>query len=310
MFTSSKSGHVLLCCIIAACFLFQFQTARAQIIVAWGGDYVSSAQPLAGKNSYFASPVDADGDAANDDSIGGRRFNLTTPMNPSSGYSGVSGTFYGGMITAHQDDLTSAVFDDADVQNQGPNDELHFHTSHSGHFHDMHMAMLWQQPDFLNGGIPFVFDANSSATLVTGQTSTESMVGAQARLMVRDGAGDFWLSEEFFASPQGNGDSFVWNSFTATSDGSWAAYNPFTQFTGTSDIGSDLRFDQSGTFSDKNFGSVTGVGIYFEQDTFHNNLDVHFESFVVNASNIPEPSSLAMVLAVLLPIGFRRARRR
>lgn len=128
-------------------------------------------------------------------------------------------------------------------------------------------------------------------------------------MLVRDGSNNFWLSQTAFTSPGAN-QSFTWDStnqgFSAISDGNWASFDPNAAFSGLG-AGTDLRFDQTGTFSSQKFSSITAIGIFFEQDTFHNNLDFHFESFRVSA--VPEPTSLMSLTAVAL-IAATRYRRR
>jgi len=285
---------------------------------------VSSTQDLQGINSFSDNVgIDADGDGNADDAIGGRLFSDSTPMNPTSGYSGTSGTFYGGAITAHQDSTDTADFDEFAIQNQGANDGLHVHLSHAGHFHDMHMLMYWDQADFLNGGdsVPVTFDENSSATIEIGQGPVENLTDAEVRLLVRDAFGNFWLSQAAFTSPNSN-DLFTWNSanqgFTSTSDGFWALYDPTSAFPktpgpGTSAAGSDLRFDQgSATFTEQNFSSITAIGYYFENDTFHNNLDFHIASFsAIAAAPVPEPSTITLLgVTALGLLGYRKRKRK
>lgn len=306
---SSIKFSILLLLLVVSMSFSDSGTVGGDVVVNWGGNYVSSSQDFQGINSYQQSGVDADGDGSDDDSIGGRTFNLNTPMNPTMGYSGTSGKFYGGGITARRDEANAVGFDDFGIQNHGPNDDMHFHLSQSGHFHDAHTVLHWKQEDFLNGDVPYYFDANSSAVLTMGQGSTESMVGAQARLLVQDINGDFWLSQTAFTSPQGAGDSFTWSGFTATSDGLWATFDPNASFTGGA-AGSDLRFDEANAiFVDKKFSSLQAVGIHFEQDTFHNNLDFHFSGFQLNAKAVPEPAGMGLVVALFSFLLVERRRK-
>ena len=237
---------------------------EADLVVNWHGLYVSSTQPLAG-NAFIGNGIDYDNDSVFDDEIGGRAFSVANPLSPSSGYSGTSGTFYGGAIVARLDySGGDTMFDKADIKNQGPNDSVHFHAQHGSALHNMHAILFWQQPDFLNGGSPITFNSASFARIAIGSTPTEGMVGSDIRLIVRDNSNNYWLSETAFSSPNAN-DEFLWNSsnqgFSATSDGRWASYDPTKAFTGFG-AGTDLRFDSSGPYSDQKFSSITGVGIF------------------------------------------------
>jgi hypothetical protein len=282
----------------------------ADIIVKFGGEYVSSSQPLAG-NAFISNGIDIDGDSSPDDEIGGRAFSSSLPFSPSSNYSGTSSRFYGGAILGRKDySAGDTAFDEAEIVNQGKSDSVHLHASHTSHLHDLRIVYFWEQADFLSGSGPVTFNADSLASITIGSSSTEGMSGAQIRLIVRDDSNNYWLSETALDSPNANED-FTWDSsnqgFSATSDGNWASYNPNTAFSG-SVAGTDLRFDQSGPYSDKKFSGVTGVGFFFEQDTFHNNLDFHFHTFEVNA--VPEPGALGVVAMVGLVSAARFRRRR
>lgn len=287
------------------------QLLYGDTVVSWGGNYVGTSQPLNG-NAFIGNGVDADGDAANDDEISGRAFDtdINNPFSPISGYSGTSGRFFGGAILTRRDySGGDTAFDEFEVKNQGPNDSVHMHASHANHQHNLRAAFLWQQADFLTGNTPMTFNSSSFATFSIGSSATENLVGAQVRLLVRDSMNNYWLSQTAMTSPGAN-DSFTWNSgnqgFSNSSDGFWASFDPFASLGGLG-AGTDLRFDQgAATFSDMKFSGITGVGIFFEQDTFHNNLDFHWEGFEVNA--VPEPSSVSLILGVGAAIAtcFRR----
>ena len=222
---------------------------------------------------------------------------MLNPFSPTSGYSGTSARFFGGAILTRRDYAGGdTAFDGAEVKNQGPNDSVHLHGSHANHQHNLHAAFLWQQADFLNGGLPITFNGNSFASFTIGSSATENLVGAQVRLLVRDDMDQFWLSKTAFNSPGAN-QTFTWNSgnqgFSNSSDGDWASFDPTSAFSGLG-AGTDLRFDQLGaTFSGMKFSSITGIGFFFEQDNFHNNLDFHWEGFEVNA--VPEPSTAGLL---------------
>jgi|LakMenE01Jun11ns_1017448.scaffolds.fasta_scaffold9943628_3 hypothetical protein len=296
--------------LFALLLLNQSHVLMADMIVDFGGEYVLSDQPLRG-NVGLGTGVDLDGDGA-DDSIGGSVFTTALPFSPSSGYSGISSTFYGGAILGQQDFTGTVTFGDADVKNQGPNDSPHFHAQGGGHLHDLHAVFLWQQEDFLNGGLPFVFDSNSFVKVNFSSTNSEDIKTAQFRVIVRDDLNNYWLSQTAFTDIKTN-TTLLWNStnqgFSSSTDGHWASYNPDAVLSGSSTAGTDLRFNQSSaSFSEKKFSALTAVGFYLDQDTFHNNVDFHFEQFQVNAASVPEPASLVhlSLVAILAASRFRR----
>lgn len=296
--------------LFAFLLLTQSRFLMADMIVNFGGEYVSSDQPLRG-NIGLGTGVDLDGDGA-DDSIGGSVFTTALPFSPSSGYSGVSSTFYGGAILGHQNVFDASTFKDADIKNQGSNDSPHLHAQGGAHDHDLHAVFLWKQEDFLNGGLPFAFDSNSFVKVDFGSTNTEDIRTAEFRVVLRDDANNYWLSQTAFTDIKSNS-TLIWNStnqgFSSSTDGNWASFNPDSVFPGLSTAGTDLRFNQgTASFTAKKFSSLTAVGFYLDQDVFHNNVDFHFEAFQVNANSVPEPASLVhlSLVALLAASRFRR----
>jgi hypothetical protein len=296
--------------LFAILLLSQSHFLMADMIVNFGGEYVSSDQPLRG-NIGLGTGVDLDGDGA-DDSIGGSVFTTALPFSPSSGYSGVSSTFYGGVILGQQNFNGTVTFNDADVKNQGLQDSPHLHAPGGGHFHDLHAVFLWKQEDFLNGGVPFVFDSNSFVRAHFSSTNSEDIRTAQFRVIVRDDLNNYWLSQTAFTDIKSN-TTLLWNNtnqgFSSSSDGNWASFNPDAVFPGLSTAGTDLRFNQNtASFTAKKFSALTAVGFYLDQDTFHNNVDFHFEEFQVNAASVPEPASLVhlSLVALIAASRFRR----
>lgn len=274
------------------------------VAVDWGGDYVDhDTENLAGNT--FIGGFGSDG-------YSGTPFSDTTPFSPplSATYSGTSAKFYGGAILAHQDVPDAAdSFENARIKNQGGNDSVQLKATQGGHWHTLHALFLWKQPDFLTGDAPTYFDASTRASIRVGQASTETLTDASLRLIVQDLNGDYWLSEFAFEG-LANNTTYQWNSsnqgFGSSTDGLWSAYDPNAEL-GTLGAGTDLHFDSgSASFIDKDFSGITAVGFFFDQDTFHNNMEFHWESFNVTA--VPEPGSLVLWTVVPLLGLLRRSR--
>lgn len=276
------------------------------IAVEWGGDSVSATQPLAGINGDTITGLDLDNDTFADDSITGRSFSTSVPWSPVSGYSGVP--FYGGGAVGMLDG-TSDGWEEVEVQNHGPTDDIHFHVHNNTHAHDFHAVIYWDKADFLNGlstTTGLTLDGTSILSLTispdTGGHSTSGMDTAQGRWLVRDG-GNFWLSEEtFFPALTGSGDTGLrtLSGFSDLSDGNWTGYTP---------SGLDLHFDPgAAVFSDQNFTDVTAVGFMIDNDSFGDNpYDWHLEAF--GAEIVPEPSVGLLALLGFGGLLLRRTRR-
>ncbi len=280
-------------------------SVQADLVVNWGGGYVANdAQNLAGNILLGNDGVNG---------YSGTAFSASTPFSPpvSGAYTGSSARFYGGAILVHENDISSGdAFENARIKNQGGNDSVQLKATQSGHNHSMHANFLWNQPDFLTGNNPVTFNASTTASVTLGQSSTETLNNASLRLLVRDLANNYWLSEHFFTGLSNNG-TYVWDSsnqgFAASTDGKWAAYDP-TKELAMLGAGTDLHFDLgTATFVDKHFTGVNGIGFLFEQDNFHNNLEFHWENFSVNA--VPEPNGILTFVIALVTGLSRRARR-
>lgn len=305
-----------------ACLLVLCESTFADLIVNWGGGYVSQSQALS-RNTYSAGSLDLDGDLSADDAASGILFSDTQAMSPSSNYGGQTGTnasFYGGAILSRMNG-TADSFDDARVRNSGPTDAVELTFSQQNHDDQLRAAFLWKQADFLNGGNAMMFDSTTSISFGADSSSTQGMSGAEIRVLVRDDQNNYWLSRTAFTSPSG-GSAFTWDAanqgFGEGTDGDWAAWDPLSALSGQP-AGSDLRFDQSNaTWVTKDFDSINAIGFLLEQDNFQDRMDFHFRSFSVSSLNaldgsggaaVPEPSTWAGCM-LLLAAGAWRGRSR
>lgn len=267
--------------------------ASAQgFLVNWGGNYVSASTDLNNKNA---------------DTVGnsqGTNFSTSTVLSPTAGYSGTSGTFYGGGVVNLSTGSTLG-WSDFQIQNQGSNDMIDFGIQHGNDQHTFSTALVWLKNDFLNTPNSIAFDAASQFAVTLTNAATSAMNNAQARWLVRDGS-TIYLSQVFFAPTDG---SYSYSPYIdGTSDGNWAVYTP---------SGLSMNFDQTGAFNSHKFTDITAVGIYFESDVHENTGQPYrwsIPGFSVTAA-VPEPASLLMLGAVAAGaagygvVQYRRRRR-
>jgi len=262
--------------------------ATAGIIVDWHNDYVSGDQNLQGWN--------ADSETVNLNNIDpldsrtGRAFSTTVSMNPTSDYSGTSGTFYGG-ASAEQMDAISAGWDTFVVKNNGSNDHLRFKIQQGTELHTMHLVLYWDKVGFLDGypSASVSLDPTSSFLIHIDNTNS-SMGDGVARWLVRQGD-VFYLSEQSFVP--NNGDHTL-TGFTALSNGNWAAYAP-----------SGLAIDFNGTtFTDTKFTNISAVGVYIEHDMPRDNHELSIHQFQVNA--VPEPATVVLLIIGAIALIWQR----
>jgi hypothetical protein len=304
--------------LIALLSVFQCQSLLADMIVNFGGSYVTSDQNLRGND--FLGNVNLDNDSTIDDAIGGWAFTTNTPFSPASNYSGTSATFYGGAIVGEINALTTSWTQYRIENSVVNNDSPHLHGSGGGQ-KNMHVAFLWKQADFLNSGLPFAFTSSSTVELELGQANA-SLLNAEIRVFLQDNTNKFWLSQETYTNPHNN-KSYVWDGFTATSDGFWAEFDPNKRWVGGTPPlgetqfaeGTDLRFTAPTNWgSTKKFSGIKAIGFYVDHgDTFDSNIDFHFERFVVNTdalSTVPEPATMIQLSLAASIFAAARYRRR
>ncbi|BCX47360.1 hypothetical protein HAHE_12680 [Haloferula helveola] len=278
--------------------------------VQWGGDYVSADTVLADDVPANRTGSDGYGDpdgpivTNGTDSIAGRGYSSTRPFSPGTGYTGTSGTFYGGGSVERVNSTANDGFSELSVLNQGPNDSIHFHVDTGGDVHTFHLMFLWDKADFLSG-----LDAATGIGLTEGEFG---LVTSQAsghhtdellRWVVRDG-NQLYVSED--TTLIGNNSVY---SVSYSSLLNWAPYDPNEVDPSGSGTAADLwslDFDEGSTFLPHTFTDVTGVGFYIEHEAATGPIHVHIEGF--SASMVPEPSTPLIVgLAALLWIWrFRR----
>ena len=274
-------------------------------------------QPFSGTYSY-QDGLNLDGDAGlTDDARFGYGYNslAPAPLSPASGYSGTSGTFYGGFVINTLDNAT-ALGDTLSpnghgVHQNGSTDHLKFQTQHSGnHHHTFALMMYWDKTGFLNDTnlATVTFDATSNLS-VSVRNDSNLEPDAHLHFVVRNGT-QFYVSQAFWGGvspsttePGYQGvfpDGATINYNPAASPFGWKAYNP---------TGLDLQFGH-GSWVTPTFDNVTAVGFYVDTLNFTggptNNSNLEITGFAVNA--VPEASHAVLSLGALGALMLRRRR--
>ena len=300
----NTSSIVLLALVIAP---FQLQSMRGAVTaVDWGGPYAGADLPFADDVAANRSGSDKYGDPHGTfpdgpDSVTGRALSLDSPFSPTSGYSGVSDTFYGGGSVTREGTGTNDGFSEISILNQGPNDSIHWHVDTGGDSHTFHVLIYWDKSDFLGGldAISNLTLGGGGATITTAQASghhTDELL----RWVVRDGT-QFYVSDETVTLT--NNDTF---SVTYENVGNWAGYSP-NDPAGAPTLADlqSLDFDESGPYNPHTFTDVTGLGFYVEHEAATGPIHVHIEEF---SATIPEPSHALLTLLGLSLLSARRRR--
>lgn len=195
-------------------------------------------------------------------------FNTTTPLSPAANYTGP--VYYGGAQWSN-DQNVNRNFTRNQLRHDTPgganlgNSILTFSvsttaTTFTAGTGAAAAAIVFPQSSFINGGNSGAVALNSLAAVVLGQSTTPA--NTQVRWLVQTAAGYYVSnasSQWAFTSPT----TFTTTSLALSSGDLattlWAPYNPVAS----------LNFDQAAAaFSAIDLSSLTGVGLYFEVDTF------------------------------------------
>lgn len=264
--------------------LLAYSQASAFVAISYDGmdnDYVSA-------DSFF------NGQATKSGTVDSRPFSAVNQLNPQSGYSGPA--YYGGYQASGGTGTWPAISRD-EVRNNFSGVDPIFIQVGANDTPDSTVVgfqglILFQQNDFLNG-----LDSGSvqleslSATVGYRAAGTQSGDATyHARWLVATG-GSYFLSQTMQEMP---GEGTVTPSLSGTDLTSelWATYDPST----------DLNFDQSvASFSSLSLDSITGVGIYFENDAYLEATgfeELRFSLQTFEATAVPEPSTVALFLGL------------
>lgn len=242
--------------------------SHASVVVNWGGDYVGGPTAFS-RNEAFSD---------------------TASLNPSSGYAGTSGTFYGGAQLAGTASGFETTGGDPNVYttgitNFGSSDRISFRWL-GRHGATTQGSIVWNRSDFLNVGSDstVLFDSSSSLSI------TIPDVPVTTRWLVRDG-GTYYVSSANFD----NGSLTLTDPNSATT---WAPFAPAT----------NLDFNAAtATFASHTFNDVRAIGYYFEAESQENALYLYgVTNFSATAFVVPEPTSGVLALFGAASIARRR----
>ena len=257
-------------------------SVQADLIVNWGGDYVSGDEDLEGQDSTLETGLDLDGDAQFDDSRRGRLLSFLQAMNPQSGYSGVSDVFYGGASKGRLNNNDPGNWNRFRVTDSGSADLMEIRVG-GGASRAFHYLQFWEQADFLTlqtGNLGFTTASN---LLVRFDSTLQGIT--EARWVVREGS-TFYLSEATIDTSTANSTRTLTFASDA-SDGNWAVYSPST---------STLDLDATASFSSQNFSNITAVGFYLEKDAFSGTEGRWtISDFEADLALVPEPSAFVLL---------------
>jgi len=272
--------------------------APAALIVDWGGNYVSDDISL-----------HKDGDATGvkwnntNDSLfggrGGRQFKLNTLRSPTSGYSGTSAKFYGGVTNFTPDGSGSATGGaQFAIIDNGGNDLLQVDGINSEGNSSARFAILpvWKKADFLNGADSQTISFDNSGDLQVSSFSVAVNDNAIGDGTPSFGALRWWVQSGgvFYVSQDITGAANVLEQTYTTTDFSslnWSVHN-------VSEGSWDRMYVNDTTFATGSSAltDVTAVGFYVSsnQGAISAADGINFSSFEVEAAIVPEPSALML----------------
>ena len=180
---------------IAAVLLGGGETRAATSVVTWGGNYVSAKQAFG--RTVALSTGDFDGQADTTDNRYSLAYDESTLLSPSSGYSGTSANFYGGISYIVYDNTFSVAPTAADyagiTEVAGGNDQLRTSVGDLGNnTKRLDVVVLWKKENFLAlTGVPVGLDSTCTqqvaapfAVLTPGTFALRCLVKDSGKLYV------------------------------------------------------------------------------------------------------------------------------
>ena len=266
-------------CLLAAALAAATAAAPSQgeVIVSWGpaGDIVTGNINISeGKND---TSIDFDA--------------FTSPSSPAyyPNDAGKTPDFYAATVASYGGSVVPVA--NWRIDNVSPRDRVFSNyngPSGTNSNNVLEHIMLWNKPQFLNGGDGNPADLTGMSLEVDGNTGT-----AFARFVVEVNDTTYFASERFTEASN----MTLTASFSDTSSLNWFSYNPEVDFT---------VFGPAVPSPD--FSNVTSVGLYYGNERVGQFNQAYFYALEATADVvIPEPASLALVgLGGLLCLGRRR----
>ncbi len=301
-------------------------SARAGLVVNWGGNYVSNSQLFNDSDSLNTGPADDYGDPvgpltynidtlSRSGTVAGRQVSSSTLYNPAIGpsYNGSNAKFYGGHSVVYSAPpnrgLTNLM-----VENQGMNDAIHVEAKPDADIQRFAMLTYWDSADFI--GAPALYSVNGTSVFSLNSTqdsNTKTPLVHSLRWVIRN-VGQFYLSTPLSFENNGTYTSAI---LPLTN---WTAYNPMAApSAGRTILDNVFLSNSAGGVSTPNFDNVTAIGFYIEflrPVGVNGAISIDYKINNFNATldppigAVPEPSTFALGLVGLSGAALRRWRKR
>lgn len=270
--------------LLTGLFLITLSSLHATIVVDWGGNYVSSSQPFG--NPGGVNP----GDPTQYSQFGGFDGNGNPLLlNPTSGYSGTSATFYGEIVRTAGTGYfptTGLTTNTSGLINVTSLDRISLKLDDNA----FSALILWKQADFLAGNTGTLNLGSGSTISLNLNTYTRANGG---RAVVRSGA-SYYISDIIFTASGSS--SFDLTTLT------WYNYNPSSAI--------DTIGTQTSLVSGGAIANVKELGFYFSVGSVGSGGNaVRIDSVEFNAVSVPEPRAFALLLGSSLTLALLRRRK-
>lgn len=275
--------------------------SQASTVVDWGGDYVTSRQAF--RSTFRTHAVREWGnDALTDDRFAGFDYSDTNVLNPTSNYSGTSGTFYGGFELWRLGNTSNGANHDwMGVFNNGTTDFFGWRDTNGSNRRQYGMV-FWKKEDFLNGqDMEAGLRLDETSSFGVSEQNICNNCGVSYRFVIED-SGQFYLSSNGYTN-----DGKVLTGTELMDTVTWAAFDPATnlQITpGVNSGASSLTYNIASSF----FSDITSVGFYVEKANTDDAPDPRFEinGFEVSLATaaVPEVSTFALSGIGILLVGL------
>lgn len=166
----------------------------------------------------------------------------------------------------------------------------------------LNALFMWDQSNFLNGGdaATVSLGAGNSISLVSDGTLNDSGASWGYKFVVRD-SGVYYISDT-----SAIGDLTI-SDFT---NSTWAVFDPTASSGNVDTIATTIAGFTAGDYTTRTFNNVTAVGVYVSTLSTFGGLTMGITDFDVDATIIPEISTLSYAAAGLLTMLVCLRRRR
>jgi hypothetical protein len=211
---------------------------------------------------------------ANSDTVSGDTWNFSdSTMLINTAANANNGKVYGGVITTWSPDKAYAPF----VRQTQTNLQV-LVSSGAGQNNTCKGMFVWKKEDFINGGSSTQLGFNPGDALLMNMSVTgDTGAGGRSVRFVVEQAGQYYVSQAEWSIAAAN-----LNFGTNATQTTWAPIS-------TSDY-------SIGTYSALNVTNIQAVGVYFNMVRTGNQAIFNLYDFQVNATAIPEPATLGLLV--------------